>query len=55
MDDTESLLRLDRRNREIADEAVARTIDPHAGLFIEYEDHAKAYAGTTRAPVEIRR
>ena len=55
LDDAAALLKLDRSNRVIADDQSARTIDPHGGLFIEYEDHAKAYAGSTRASVEIRR
>jgi coenzyme F420 hydrogenase subunit beta len=54
IDDVPALLKLDRHDQRVAAEALQRPYATDDGLFISYEEHAKAYAGSDRAPVEIR-
>jgi coenzyme F420 hydrogenase subunit beta len=55
IDDPSALTRLDELDRQVAHEALARPLDVNAGLFIDYEEHAKRYGDTDRAPVDLRR
>ncbi len=54
LDDPGALVRLDQLDKRIAFESLERDFDTAGPMFIDYEEHLKSYAGTTRAPVEIR-
>ena len=55
LDDPAALLRLDALDKKIADRSLQRKLDPDAPLFIDFEEHVRAYEGTDRQPVYIRR
>jgi len=51
LDDPAALERLDRLDKRTALGALARTFDPGAPLFMDYQEHVRAYDGTDRRPV----
>jgi coenzyme F420 hydrogenase subunit beta len=55
LDDPAALLRLDALDKKIANRSLQRKLDPDAPLFIDFEEHVRAYDGTDRQPVYIRR
>jgi len=55
LDDPAALLRLDALDKKIANRSLQRKLDPDAPLFIDFEEHVRAYDGTNRQPVYIRR
>ena len=55
LDDPAALLRLDALDKKIASRSLQRKLDPDAPLFIDFEEHVRAYEGTDRSPVYIRR
>jgi coenzyme F420 hydrogenase subunit beta len=55
LDDPQALIRLDNLDKKIANRSLQRKLDPDAPLFIDYEEHVRAYDGTDRQPVFIRR
>jgi coenzyme F420 hydrogenase subunit beta len=55
LDDPAALLRLDALDKKIANRSLQRKLDPDAPLFIDFEEHVRAYDGTDRQPVFIRR
>ena len=55
LDDPEALVRLDALDKRIADRTLQRKLDPDAPLFIDFAEHVRAYDGTDRQPVYIRR
>lgn len=55
LDDPDALVRLDNLDKRIAFRSLERKFDPHAPLFIDYEEHVRNYEGTDRQPVVIRR
>jgi coenzyme F420 hydrogenase subunit beta len=55
LDDPDALLRLDALDKRIAVEALERDLDVGGPMFIDFEEHLKAYQGTERTPVFIRR
>jgi coenzyme F420 hydrogenase subunit beta len=55
LDDPGAMERLDRLNERIARHALARDIDQGGNLFISFDEHVRAYAGTERTPVHLRR
>ena len=55
LDDPAALLRLDALDKQIAGRSLQRKLDPDAPLFIDFEEHVRAYEGTDRSPVYIRR
>jgi coenzyme F420 hydrogenase subunit beta len=52
LDRPQSLDKLDSMDRKAAFETLKRPFDPHAPLFIDYEEHLTYYGGTDRAPVD---
>jgi coenzyme F420 hydrogenase subunit beta len=52
LDKPQSIEKLDALDKRIAFENLQRSFDPEAPLFIDYEEHLNAYAGTDRAPVD---
>ena len=54
LDDPAALLRLDALDKKIAGRSLQRKLDPDAPLFIDFEEHVRAYDGTDRQPVFIR-
>jgi coenzyme F420 hydrogenase subunit beta len=54
LDDPAALLRLDALDKKIADRSLQRKLDPDAPLFIEFDEHVRAYEGSDRQPVYIR-
>jgi coenzyme F420 hydrogenase subunit beta len=55
LDDPAALVRLDTLDKKIANRTLQRKLDPDAPLFIDFEEHVRAYEGTDRRPVFIRR
>ena len=51
LDDPAALLRLDTLDKKIAYRSLQRKLDPDAPLFIDFEEHVRAYEGTDRQPV----
>jgi coenzyme F420 hydrogenase subunit beta len=51
LDRPEALHRLDALDKRVAEGSLHRGLDPDGPLFIDYEEHVGAYAGTDRAPV----
>jgi len=47
----EALAKLDTFDKNTAQRAMHRALDPDGPLFIDYEEHVAFYAGTDRAPV----
>ena len=45
LDDPAALLRLDALDKKIADRSLQRKLDPDAPLFIDFEEHVRAYDG----------
>lgn len=55
LDDPAALVRLDKVDKKVAFASLARSFDPDAPLFIDYEDHVRDYATTgRRAIVRVR-
>src|SRR5580658_8027989 len=54
LDDAAALLRLDALDKKIADRTLQRKLDPDAPLFIDFDEHVRAYEGSDRQPVYIR-
>ena len=52
LDKPQALDKLDGLDKRVAFSSLKRAFDPDAPLFIDYEEHLNAYAGTDRAPVE---
>ena len=50
LDDPAALLRLDALDKKIADRSLQRKLDPDAALFIDFEEHVRAYEGSDRQP-----
>jgi coenzyme F420 hydrogenase subunit beta len=55
LDRVEALHKLDALDKKIALESLKRPFDPSAPLFVDFEEHVRAYAGSDRAPVELDR
>jgi coenzyme F420 hydrogenase subunit beta len=55
LDRVEALHKLDALDKKIALKRLQRPFDPEAPLFVDYEEHVRAYAGTDRAPAELDR
>jgi coenzyme F420 hydrogenase subunit beta len=55
LDDPAALMRLDALDKRKALETLEREFDVDGPMFIDFEEHLKAYQGTARTPVEIRR
>jgi coenzyme F420 hydrogenase subunit beta len=55
LDRVEALHKLDALDKKIALRTLARPFDPDAPLFVDFEDHVRAYDGTDRAPAELDR
>jgi coenzyme F420 hydrogenase subunit beta len=55
LDRVEALHKLDALDKKIALERLQRPFDPDAPLFVDFEEHLRAYAGSDRAPVELDR
>ena len=53
LDDPAALLRLDALDKKIADRTLQRKLDPDAPLFIDFDEHVRAYEGSDRQPVFI--
>ena len=51
LDDPAALLRLDALDKKIANRSLQRKLDPDAPLFIDFDEHVRAYDGTDRQPV----
>ena len=54
LDDPTALLRLDALDKKIANRTLQRKLDPDAPLFIDFDEHVRAYEGSDRQPVYIR-
>jgi len=54
LDDPAALLRLDALDKKIANRSLQRKLDPDAPLFIDFDEHVRAYEGSDRQPVYIR-
>jgi coenzyme F420 hydrogenase subunit beta len=52
LDRVEALHKLDALDKRIALQTLERPFDPSAPLFIDFEEHVRAYGGTDRAPAE---
>ena len=52
LDDPAALLRLDALDKKIANRSLQRKLDPDAPLFIDFEEHVRAYDGT-RPPARV--
>ena len=55
LDRVEALHKLDALDKKIALRTLARPFDPAAPLFVDFEDHVRAYDGTDRAPAKLDR
>ena len=55
LDRVEALHKLDALDKKVALRSLERPFDPSAPLFIDFEEHVRAYGGTDRAPVELDR
>ena len=55
LDRVEALHKLDALDKRIALNSLQRRFDPAAPLFVDFEEHVRAYAGSDRAPVELDR
>jgi coenzyme F420 hydrogenase subunit beta len=55
LDRVEALHKLDALDKRIALESLQRPFDPAAPLFVDFEEHVRAYAGSDRAPAELDR
>jgi coenzyme F420 hydrogenase subunit beta len=55
LDRVEALHKLDALDKKIALERLQRPFDPDAPLFVDFQEHVRAYAGSDRAPVELDR
>ena len=55
LDRVEALHKLDALDKKIARGSLQRPFDPAAPLFVDFEEHVRAYAGSDRAPVELDR
>ena len=55
LDRVEALHKLDALDKRIALDNLQRPFDPAAPLFVDFEEHVRAYAGSDRAPVELDR
>jgi coenzyme F420 hydrogenase subunit beta len=55
LDRVEALHKLDALDKRIALQTLQRPFDPSAPLFIDFEEHVRAYGGTDRAPAELDR
>ena len=55
LDRVEALHKLDALDKKIARGSLQRPFDPQAPLFVDFEEHVSAYAGSERAPVELDR
>ena len=55
LDRVEALHKLDALDKKIAQGSLQRPFDPSAPLFVDFEEHVRAYAGSDRAPVELDR
>ena len=55
LDRVEALHKLDALDKKIALKNLQRPFDPAAPLFVDFEEHVRAYAGSDRAPVELDR
>ncbi len=51
LDRPQAIEKLDALDKRVAFESLKRPFDPDAPLFIDFEQHLAAYAGTNRAPV----
>jgi coenzyme F420 hydrogenase subunit beta len=55
LDRVEALHKLDALDKKIALNSLQRPFDPAAPLFVDFEEHVRAYAGSDRAPAELHR
>jgi coenzyme F420 hydrogenase subunit beta len=55
LDRVEALHKLDALDKKIARRSLQRPFDPSAPLFVDFEEHVRAYVGSDRAPVELDR
>jgi coenzyme F420 hydrogenase subunit beta len=55
LDRVEALHKLDALDKRIALRSLQRPFDPAAPLFVDFEEHVRAYAGSDRAPAELDR
>jgi coenzyme F420 hydrogenase subunit beta len=55
LDDPDALIRLDGLDKRIAERSLQRKLDPDLPLFIDYEEHVRAYEGTDRRPAVTSR
>jgi coenzyme F420 hydrogenase subunit beta len=55
LDRVEALHKLDALDKKIALKTLERPFDPAAPLFVDFEEHVRAYGGTDRAPAELDR
>lgn len=51
LDKPQAIEKLDALDKSVAFKNLPRTYDPDGSLFIDYEEHLRAYAGSDRAPV----
>jgi coenzyme F420 hydrogenase subunit beta len=51
----EALHKLDALDKKIALRSLERPFDPSAPLFVDFEEHVRAYGGTDRAPAALNR
>ena len=51
LDKPQAIEKLDALDKSIAFASLQRPYDPDGPLFIDYEEHLNAYAGSDRAPV----
>src|ERR1700728_802172 len=54
LDDPAAPPRVDALDKKIANRTLQRKLDPDAPLFIDFEEHVRAYEGSDRQPVYIR-
>ena len=50
LDHPEAIDKLERHDRNVAEQALQRELDPKGPLFISYGEHVARYAGSDRAP-----
>jgi coenzyme F420 hydrogenase subunit beta len=55
LDRVEALHKLDALDKKIARGSLQRPFDPSAPLFVDFEEHVRAYAGSDRAPAKLDR
>jgi len=55
LDRVEALHKLDALDKKIALRSLERPFDPSAPLFVDFEEHVRAYGRTDRAPAELDR